>query len=203
MLDTGLLVPVEISSELSELTDSEPVDALVSLEMLEKPDSLVNEEVIVWLASVDKLSAVDMLVSPERLDTDCSDELVPGSLVDSTRLEESSVLVALDDSENDIEPLVDWPSALSLDRGVESDSVESCVVGRVSDDSTLDSEDTNEVVVTELLSGDVDIFSVVCENVLEKLDIEAEVDPLDASDDSVEVLDRMDELDELPGIMIT
>jgi hypothetical protein len=54
-----------------------------------------------------------------------------------------------------------------------------------------------------MLSADVDILSVVCENVLEKLDIEAEVDPLEISDDRAEVLGRMDELDELPEIIIT
>lgn len=102
-----MLVPVETSSELSELTDSEHVDKLASLERLEKPDSLVNEEVVVWLASVGKLSGVDMLVSSEKLETDCSDELVPGSLVESARLEEIPVLVVPNDSEIDIEPLDD------------------------------------------------------------------------------------------------
>jgi hypothetical protein len=58
-------------------------------------------------------------------------------------------------------------------------------------------------VVIELLSGDVDTLSVVCENVPEKLVLEAEVDTLEASGDSVEVLDWMDELDELPGMIIT
>lgn len=90
-------------------------------------------------AAVDKLSGVDMLVSPDELvgvrlpavgefETDCPDELALGSLVDSARLEEITVLVTLDNPEMDIEPLADRLSKLSLDRTVESDGVESCVV---------------------------------------------------------------------------
>lgn len=44
-----------------------------------------------------------MLVS---LETDCSDEVVPGPSVDSTGLEETPVLVGPTDSEIDVEPLV-------------------------------------------------------------------------------------------------
>lgn len=56
---------------------------------------------------------------------------------------------------------------------------------------------------TELLSGDVEKLPVVCENVLEKVESELELASLEISDDSVDVLDRTDELDEGPGIMIT
>lgn len=72
----------------------------------------------VWLASVDKVCDVDMLVPPEmlidvalcavgELETDCPEELAPGSLVEPARLEENPVLVPPNDWEMDSEPLVD------------------------------------------------------------------------------------------------
>lgn len=81
IVEVGLLVSLETSSELSVLET-------------------------VWLASVDRLGCVDMLVSLEMLETDCPDEVVPGPSVDSTRLEESPVLVGPTDAEIDVEPLV-------------------------------------------------------------------------------------------------
>lgn len=104
------------------------MDTLVSLDRLEKPDSVGDGEVVAWLdsiddsngvldaavwlasvddspgldvdcsASVDRLNGVDKVVSPDNeklvgvglsavgevseLETDCSDELAPGWLVD-------------------------------------------------------------------------------------------------------------------------
>lgn len=54
-----------------------------------------------------------------------------------------------------------------------------------------------------MLSGDVETLPVVCENVLEKVETELELAWLETSDDSVEELDRTDELDEGPRIIIT
>lgn len=54
----------------------------------------------------------------------------------------------------------------------------------------------------ELLSGDVDKLAEVCGTVLENSESEVEVNPLEIPDESVEV-DKIDELDELPGMIIT
>lgn len=54
----------------------------------------------------------------------------------------------------------------------------------------------------EFLSADVDKLPVVGETVLETPEIEVEVSPLEVPDDRVDV-DRIDELEELPGTIIT
>lgn len=59
IVDTGLLVLVERPCELSEVNGSEPVDTPVSLDRLEKPDSVENGEVIAWLDPRDESNAVD------------------------------------------------------------------------------------------------------------------------------------------------
>lgn len=79
------------------------------------------------------------------------------SLVDSARLEEPPVPVVPNDSEIDVDPLLNWVSELSVD----SDGVESCVVDSVSDDPTLDSDDADGAVEIKLLSEDVATLSVV------------------------------------------
>lgn len=90
-------------------------DTPVWLSVLERSKRLVET---VRLASVDKLSGVEMLVPPEKLDgvglsavgeleTDCPDELAPGSLVEPARLEVNPVLVPPNDCEVASEPLVD------------------------------------------------------------------------------------------------
>lgn len=90
-------------------------DTSVWLSVLERSMKLVET---VWLASVDKLRGIDMLVPPEKLvgvrlsavgelETDRSDELAPGLLVEPARLEENPVLDPPCDCEIDSEPLVD------------------------------------------------------------------------------------------------
>lgn len=110
----GKEVDSEDSSEASLLVLACVVDGagvgpevgVASVEML--VDTSLGLSVLepVWLASVDRLGGVDMLVSLETLEIDCSDEVVPGPSVDSTELEETPVLVGPTDSEIDVEPLV-------------------------------------------------------------------------------------------------
>lgn len=82
-------------------------DVVAWLDSIDEPKG-VDDTPVVWLASVDKLSGVEMLVPPDKLDdvglpavgeleTDCPDELAPGSLVEPARLEEKPVLVPPND----------------------------------------------------------------------------------------------------------
>lgn len=53
-----------------------------------------------------------------------------------------------------------------------------------------------------MLPGDVDKLPEDCETVLEKPESEVEVSPLEIPDEIADV-ERIDELDELPGLIIT
>lgn len=80
--------------------------------------------------------------------------------------------------------------------------MENCVVDWTPDDSLLVPEDENGAVEIEMLPADVDKLPVVCETVLDTPESEVVVSPLEVPDDSADV-DRMDELDEPPRIIIT
>lgn len=80
--------------------------------------------------------------------------------------------------------------------------MEICVVDWTPDDSLLVAEDENGAVEIEMLPADVDKPPVVCEIVLNTPESEVVVSPLEVPDDSADV-DRMDELDEAPRIIIT
>lgn len=136
--------------ELSDSLDGRDVDNAVS--------SLLVLGTVVLGPGVGpevEIASVEML--PWEVSIDETGLLVPDSLVDSARLEKPPVLVVPNDSEIDVDALLNWVSELSAD----SDGVESCDVDSVSDDPTLDPEDVDGGVEIELLSEDVDTLSVV------------------------------------------